>query len=51
MATSMAFRWRVEFRLTARKAPQLATVALIHGAENEPPAPTALRNLVHPPEA
>ncbi|TJW02516.1 MAG: IS66 family insertion sequence element accessory protein TnpB [Mesorhizobium sp.] len=50
IATSMAFRWRVKFGLTARKAPQLATVALIHGAENEPSALTALRNLALPHE-
>ncbi|MER8761488.1 MULTISPECIES: hypothetical protein [unclassified Mesorhizobium] len=35
----------VEFSLTARTAPQLATVALIHGAENEPPAPAILRKI------
>jgi transposase-like protein len=35
IATSMVFRWRVEFWLTARKAPQLATVALADGAANE----------------
>jgi transposase-like protein len=31
IATSMVFRWRVEFGLTARKAPQLAMVALADG--------------------
>ena len=36
IATSMVFRWRVEFGLTARKAPQLATVALADSAANEP---------------
>jgi hypothetical protein len=45
----MGFRWRVEFGLTARKAPQLATVSLADGAANEPPALAALRNLVRPP--
>ena len=50
IATSMVFRWRVEFGLTARKAPQLATVALADGAANEPPALVALRDLVRPPD-
>jgi transposase-like protein len=49
IATSMVFRWRVEFGLTARKAPQLATVALADGAANEPSALAALRDLVRPP--
>jgi len=31
VATSMVFRWRIDFGLTARKAPQLATVALADG--------------------
>jgi transposase-like protein len=38
VASSMVFRWRVDFGLTARKAPQLATVALADGATNEVPA-------------
>ncbi len=42
IATSMGFRWRVEFGLTARKALQLATVELADGAANEPPALAAL---------
>ncbi|MER9420090.1 hypothetical protein NKI95_29795 [Mesorhizobium sp. M0306] len=50
VATSMVLRWLVEFGLTARKAPQLATVELIHGTESESPAVTALRNLVQPPD-
>lgn len=50
IATSMLFRWRVEFGLTARKAPQLATVALADGAANELPALAALRDLVQPPD-
>ncbi|MES0033487.1 transposase [Mesorhizobium sp. M0040] len=50
IATIMVFRWGVEFGLTARKGPQLATVALIHGAETEPPALTDPRNLVRPPD-
>ena len=50
IATSMVFRWRVEFGLTARKAPQLAAVALADGAANEPPALVALRDLVRPPD-
>jgi hypothetical protein len=31
----MLFRWRVEFGLTARKAPQLATGMLADGATND----------------
>ena len=50
IATSMVFRWRVEFGLTARNAPQLATVALADGAANEPPALAALLNLVRSPD-
>jgi transposase-like protein len=50
IATSLLFRWRVQFGLTARKAPQLATVALTDGAANEVPALTALRDLVKPPD-
>ena len=50
VATSMVFRWRVEFGLTARKAPQLATVALADGAANEVSALAALRDLVRPPD-
>ncbi|MCP1912368.1 transposase-like protein [Bradyrhizobium elkanii] len=50
VATSMVFRWRVEFGLTARKAPQLATVTLADGAANEVPARAALRDLVQPPD-
>jgi transposase-like protein len=51
VATSMVFRWRVEFGLTARKAPQLATVILSDGEANELPALAALRNLVQTPDA
>lgn len=50
IATSMLFRWRVAFGLTARKAPVLATVALADGAVNELPALAALRDLVQPPD-
>ncbi|WP_292155850.1 hypothetical protein [Mesorhizobium sp.] len=50
IATSMAFRWREEFGLTARKAPELALVELADGGENEPPALAALRDLVRPPD-
>jgi transposase-like protein len=50
VATSMVFRWRVDFGLSARKAPQLATVALADGAANEPPALAVLRDLVRPPD-
>jgi hypothetical protein len=39
-----------KFGLTARKAPQLATVALADGAANEVPALVALRDLVWPPD-
>jgi transposase-like protein len=48
IATSMLFRWRVEFGLSARKAPQLATVTLADGATNEVAALAALRDLVRP---
>ncbi|PZV35340.1 hypothetical protein [Mesorhizobium kowhaii] len=40
----------VELGLTARKAPQLATVVLADGAENELPALAALRDLVQSPD-
>ena len=49
IATSLLFRWRVQFGLTAPNAPQLATVALADGATNEVPALAALRDLVRPP--
>lgn len=42
IATSMAFRWREEFGLTTRKAPQLAMVALTDGTADELPALAAL---------
>ncbi|MER8595342.1 hypothetical protein NKH33_27975 [Mesorhizobium sp. M1182] len=38
------------FGLTARKTPQLATVALIHGAKKRTPATAPLCNLVRPPD-
>ena len=50
IATSLLFRWRLQFGLTARKAPQLATVALADGATNDLPALAALRDLVQPPD-
>ena len=50
VATSMVFRWRVDFGLSARKAPQVVTVALSEGAANEPSALTVLRDLVRPPD-
>jgi transposase-like protein len=50
IATSMGFRWRAAFGLSALKAPQLATVELADGAANEPSALVALRNLVRPPD-
>jgi len=49
IATSQLFRWRVQFGLTARKAPQLATVTLADGAASEVPALARLRDLVRPP--
>jgi hypothetical protein len=50
IATSQFFRWRVQFGLTAWKAPQLATVALADGAVNQVPALSTWRDLVRPPE-
>jgi transposase-like protein len=50
VATSMVFRWRAAFGLTARKAPQLVTVTLADGAASEVPALAALRDLVQPPD-
>ncbi|MER8784294.1 hypothetical protein NKH60_24090 [Mesorhizobium sp. M1006] len=46
----MAFRWREEFGLTARKALELATVELADEGEDEPSALAALRDLVRPPD-
>ena len=46
----MVFRRRVDFGLSARKTPQLLTVALADGAANELPALAALRDLVRPPD-
>jgi len=50
IATGLLFRWLVQFGLTARKALQLATVAIADGAANEVPALAALRDLVRPPD-
>ena len=50
IATSMIFRWRGDFGLSARKAPQLVTVAMANGAANEVPALAVLRDLVRPPD-
>ena len=50
VATSMLFRWRVDFGLSAQKAPQVVTVALSDGAANEPSALAVLRDLVRPPD-
>ena len=50
IATSMIFRWRGDFGLSARKAPQLVTVAMANGAANEVPALAVLRVLVRPPD-
>ena len=47
VATSMLFRWRVDFGLSAQKAPQVVTVALSEGAANEPSALAVLRELWH----
>jgi hypothetical protein len=47
-ATSMVFRWRVDVGLSARKAPQLVTVALTNGSANEVSL-AVLRDLVRPP--
>jgi transposase-like protein len=43
IATSMVFRWRADFGLSARKAQQLVTIALANGAVNEVPALAVLR--------
>jgi transposase-like protein len=48
VATSTVFRWRVDFGLAARKAPQLVTIALADGAASELPALAVLRDLVRP---
>jgi transposase-like protein len=50
VATSMVFRWRAEFGLTARKLPRLATVAFTDGTAKDVPALAALRDLVQPPD-
>jgi len=50
VATSLLFRWRAQFGLTARKATQLATVALTDGTENAVAALAALRDLVKEPD-
>ncbi|MGY3493927.1 transposase [Bradyrhizobium sp. USDA 4502] len=50
VATSMVFRRRTVFGLTARKVPRLATVTLADGAANEVPALAALHDLVQPPD-
>lgn len=41
----IVFRWQVEFGLTARKTPDLATVALADDAGNEPLVLATLRDL------
>ena len=43
-------RWLVQFGLTGRKTPQLATVILADGAVNQVPVLSALRDLVRPPD-
>jgi len=50
VATSMVFRWRVDFGLSAQKAPQVVTVALSEGGANEPSLLAVLRDLVRPPD-
>jgi hypothetical protein len=50
LASWVEFRWRVEFGLAARKALQMATIALADGVANEPSALVALRDLVRPPD-
>jgi len=47
IATSMAFRWRVQFGLSERKEARLATVALSAGQVN---ALSVLQDLVQPAE-
>ena len=42
--------WRVQFGLTARKTPQLATVIVADGAVNQVPTLSTLRDLVRPPD-
>jgi hypothetical protein len=46
----MVFRWRVDFDLSARKAPEVVTVALSDSAANESSALAVLRDLVRPPD-
>ena len=50
VATSMLFRWRVDFGLSAQKTPQVVTVAFSDGATNEPSAFAVLRDLMRPPD-
>jgi transposase-like protein len=50
IAATQLFRWRVQFGLTVRKTPQLATVILADGAVNQVPAPSKLRDLARPPD-
>src|SRR5207248_10154546 len=40
--------WRVQFGLTARKTPQLATAIVADGAVNQVPALSTVRGLVRP---
>lgn len=50
IATSQLFRWRVQFGLTVRKRRNSRRVILADGAVNQVPEPSALRDLVPPPE-
>jgi transposase-like protein len=50
IATSQPFRWRVQFGLTARKTPQLATVILADSTVNQVPALSTLRDLARSPD-
>jgi hypothetical protein len=48
IAISQLFRWQVQFSLTARKTPQLATVILADSVVNQVPALSTLRDLAGP---
>jgi hypothetical protein len=45
----MVFRWRVDFSMSARKAPKFVTAALADGAANDLSALAVLRDLWRPP--
>ena len=50
IATSLLFRWRIQFGLTARKTLQLATVIIADGTLNQVPALSTLRDLARSPD-